>query len=561
MPTNNNPYKNITAEQYDAFGNILKNKGLYNESKGITNGDYNQYATAAQPYYQTLRDTGMGDLADVLSNSTYEEAAALYAKYANPTTTSGMSQQAIDSAANLIGQGSNANINTVEAATQSNDMLERLNNILQPNQQESAALNQSTQNLLQQLGIFTDNNTQTQAQSQNLLNQMSQFATDQSGRYDNHYDWLKTHNPFESDMARSLLGYYDQQGNTAAGNAIASGGANNAGNIDSYSAANANRQQLAFKNAGANAVTNQYNAQTSQMLGTLQSLGVDVNAALQSAGNVVANNQNYNLGILGNYTAGDTNLQNVVANTQNTRNQALADSLGKYLGLYETNANNASTDYGNQLNAATNIYGTAMGADTARHGQETQARTDIYGYDTQRDIASANNEAALNQLNAQLASNERLTMAELQSALQRANISAGVSYSELSNAYKIASEKNASNERITSAELANALEIVKSQGNTNVEVAKIQNPTSTSATTDIEYNYGDVLSAYERMRTQVSNEYRGRPVSNAYIDAEAWDRLSRGADKETQEIIKQVKKIHEDSGGNLSTTSNRNIVN
>ena len=229
------------------LGISSKNKGLYNESKGITNGDYNQYATAAQPYYQTLKNTGMGDLADVLSNSTYEEAAALYAKYANPTTTSGMSQQAIDSAANIIGQGSNANINTVEAATQSNDMLERLNNILQPNQQESAALNQSTQNLLQQLGIFTDNNTQTQAQSQNLLNQISQFATDQSGRYDNHYDWLKTHNPFESDMARSLLGYYDQQGNTAAGNAIASGGANNAGNIDSYSAANANRQQLAFK--------------------------------------------------------------------------------------------------------------------------------------------------------------------------------------------------------------------------------------------------------------------------------------------------------------------------
>ena len=109
------------------------------------------------------------------------------------------------------------------------------------------------------------------------------------------------------------------------------------------------------------------------MLGTLQSLGVDVNAALQSAGNVVANNQNYNLGILGNYTAGDTNLQNVVANTQNTRNQALSDSLGKYLGLYETNANNASTDYGNQLNAATNIYGTAMGADTTRHNTDVNA--------------------------------------------------------------------------------------------------------------------------------------------------------------------------------------------
>lgn len=352
-------YRTLTPQEIEAVGRIFREKGLYNEQKQA-GGDYEQHAEAAKPYYQILVDSGLGDLADTLGKSTYKETASIYDllnKTSNtPTARAGLIDQ-------LISDGSGANINMDNLPTQTNEYLNVINKYLQPNEQEQSILNQSTANLMKQLDIFTDNNALTQSQSQNLLNQLSQFATDQSGRYDSHYNWLKDYNPYNSDMGRALMGYFDQHGNTAAGNAIASGAADNAGNIDSYAAANANRQQLAFKNAGANAITNQYNAQTTQMLNTLQSLGVDVNAALESAGNVISNNQNYNLGILGNYTTGDINLQNVAGSTQMARNQAITDILGKYLGTQETNVGAASTDYQNKLNAALDAYNIATEAD------------------------------------------------------------------------------------------------------------------------------------------------------------------------------------------------------
>ena len=553
--------KPVTADAYKAAGNIVGNKGMYNDAK-YTNktGNHQQYADAAQASYQTLYDAGFGDLADQLKGSNYTQAMEIYNRLVNPTTTSGASQISQETLNRLLGTDSGSKVDIGQATTQSEELMKTLNKYLHPNEQEQSALAQSQANLQNIVNTYLGNNAQTQNQTQDLLNAYHKFVGDQSNRYQDHYDWQKTYDPLSSQMGQSVMSYYNQFGDKAAGNATAQGAANNSGNIDSYAAANANRQQLAYTNAGMNAVNQQYNSQMQNMLGTLQSLGVDVNTALQNAGNVVGNSQNYNLGILGNYTTGDTNLQNVMGNTQMSRNQDIASVVNRLLGLNETNSNNASIDYGNQLNAATGAYNTAAGADTTRYGQETQARTDIYGYDTQKNIAAANNEAALNQLNAQLASNERLSMAELQNALQRANISAGVSYAELANAYKIASEKNTSNEKITEAELANALAIVREQNKGKVDVAKIENSSST-ATGDNDYNYQDVLTAFNEMKNAVSRGQGGSALSDTYVNDEAWNKLMRGADKETQDIIKSVRKIWEDEGGALGSSSGRTIIN
>lgn len=82
---------------------------------------------------------------------------------------------------------------------------------------------------------------------------------DMKKKYDYIFDYNINNNPYESDVGKSILSRYQYQGKTASDNAVASGGASNGGNIDSYASANANRQQLAFTVAGDQAVQNYRN--------------------------------------------------------------------------------------------------------------------------------------------------------------------------------------------------------------------------------------------------------------------------------------------------------------
>ena len=83
------------------------------------------------------------------------------------------------------------------------------------------------------------------------------------GDMKNKYDYLENYNynynPYESDEGKAILSRYQYQGKTESDNAVAEGGASNGGNIDSYAAANANRQQLAYTIAGDQAVQNYRN--------------------------------------------------------------------------------------------------------------------------------------------------------------------------------------------------------------------------------------------------------------------------------------------------------------
>ncbi len=91
------------------------------------------------------------------------------------------------------------------------------------------------------------------------------------------YDTLEEYaygNPFERDEGKSIMENYKFQGKTASDNAVADGGASNGGNIDSYAAANANRQQLAFTNAGTQAVLSANSEKINQLRGILSDMGV-----------------------------------------------------------------------------------------------------------------------------------------------------------------------------------------------------------------------------------------------------------------------------------------------
>lgn len=94
-----------------------------------------------------------------------------------------------------------------------------------------------------------------------------------TGKYDRLEDYIYG-NPFEDEEGKSIMSNYQFKGKTASGNAVANGGASNGGNIDSYAAANANRQQLAFTNAGTQAVLDNFNSRINNLRGALSDLGI-----------------------------------------------------------------------------------------------------------------------------------------------------------------------------------------------------------------------------------------------------------------------------------------------
>ena len=76
---------------------------------------------------------------------------------------------------------------------------------------------------------------------------------------------------------QTILDSYGLAGDDAASDAAASAAGANGGNLDSYAAANARRQELAYRNAAQNAALSAYNAEIENMLNTLSGLGVNVN--------------------------------------------------------------------------------------------------------------------------------------------------------------------------------------------------------------------------------------------------------------------------------------------
>lgn len=121
--------------------------------------------------------------------------------------------------------------------------------------------------------LMAQHNTEIQDKVNNLYGLQTsdrQMMTDKYGKLeDTAYS-----NPFESDEAKAILGKYDLSALQGRNNAVASGGSSNGGNIDSYAAANALRQQAALVNQGQMAVLDAHNNKINNVKGILSDLGI-----------------------------------------------------------------------------------------------------------------------------------------------------------------------------------------------------------------------------------------------------------------------------------------------
>lgn len=208
-------------------------------------------------------------------------------------------------------------------------------------------------------------------------------------KYGTLFEDIRTGDYTKKPYYQTILDSYGIAGDAAADDASASGAAANSGNLDSYAAANAQRQQLAFKNAAQSAALNAYNAEVASLLKTLGDLGVNVNDLYKTWASELDSQRsgavNAYLGQLG----ADTD--KYVSDNALAGDKYMADT-NKYLGDLD-------------------LAGTKYQTDAQKYLGDLQAQIDKYKADAEVQINADKN--AANKELAQLEITYNTTMADL----------------------------------------------------------------------------------------------------------------------------------------------------
>lgn len=277
----------MAYEPYSAVNSIYKLKGQWDDAykSGDTNAQ-NSIAQKAQQYYTQLRDNGYGDIADELTASNYAQAKAINDKWAKMGGTStrdyfyslgkskGMSQDDVDA---LIGWDNQTGevsfggkkIGTPDAVVDGVSYWK-----------DTAVLDNAFSDYINRSGT-TVSDSVLQSQHNNTISDKinSLWGTQKNDHneltdmYKKEYESIKNTNPFTTDEAKAILGKYDLAGLQGRDNAVASGSASNGGNIDSYAAANAMRQQAALVNQGQMVVLDAHQQKLDNARAILEGLG------------------------------------------------------------------------------------------------------------------------------------------------------------------------------------------------------------------------------------------------------------------------------------------------
>ena len=96
--------------------------------------------------------------------------------------------------------------------------------------------------------------------------------------YGKYTDELYNPSTYSSKNADAIRASYRERGDIAADGAIADSAATNSGNVDSFAAANARRQQLAYENAANEAILADYNARMDRIQNAMNNLGIQQQA-------------------------------------------------------------------------------------------------------------------------------------------------------------------------------------------------------------------------------------------------------------------------------------------
>lgn len=337
---------------YEDAKNILKNKGNYHTAKQMGT-NYEQYREAAKPYYQNLRFNGYGDLADQLEASDFIQAQEIF-KGLKPDTT------VDDYFADLYSKTAETQ-STPKMSQAAEDMWNAWNN---------------TNTMLNGNEIKYDSNG----------NVVSGLNVDHYNTGRNQLGYLNNFDVTAQPYYQGIMNSFQLLGNNAARGEQAAGAASNAGNIDSYAQANANRQQLAFTSKGIEAALaaankNQQNWQTlyDSMTGHLNNMGNQNANVLNAYQNV--------------YSTDSMERQNALNTAAGLAMQEMQNKIDKYLAdvgydqaVYTADKNLEGSKYG----ADANTLAAQIAADADRYAAQQNYAGKVYASDVEKAIAEMN---------------------------------------------------------------------------------------------------------------------------------------------------------------------------
>ena len=228
-----------TYNAYSDIKSIVDLKGQWDEAnKAGDTTKKNQIAATAQAYYDKLKNNDYGGVAQALSANGYSGAKAILDSYAPVTETE--------------------------------------------TKVEPSAYTQSMQSA-------TKNN-------EKLVGYINSDRKDVQGKYDDIYDYANqdvTKTDEYKSTYNNMMAKYDLSALQGRDNAVASGGSSNGGNIDSYSAANAMRQQAALTAQGQQvahqAGLDAYNSRISNVSNILNNLGIYNSGTYDAMNQVIGN--------------------------------------------------------------------------------------------------------------------------------------------------------------------------------------------------------------------------------------------------------------------------------
>ena len=313
---------------YDDVAGVVNMKSRYNQGKATGDPNYRSYNEQAKQYYDNLVRNGMGSVADELHAVDYDQAVDILKRY---SPTPDYEDFYSDLAATTINNAQNP----------------------QPSDTVNRILNSFTN---------TDNLLNGEIKHDSNGNVIGGLNTDHYNTGKNQLDYLNNFDVTKQSYYEPIMSEYKLKGYNAAQGEYADTGATNGGNIDSYAAANANRQQLAFTNAGMNAAL----AQANQNQGNWQALYDSMTGHLGNMGTINSNNLATGANI---YATDSAERQNAVNNATALAQQEQQNRINQYVTDIEAamnKENNNTTLKQTQMNSDLQKYIAKLEATTGR---------------------------------------------------------------------------------------------------------------------------------------------------------------------------------------------------
>lgn len=336
---------------YEDAKNILRNKGNYHTAKQM-GMDYEQYRQAAVPYYQNLISNGYEDLAQKFADSDYIKAQELFNGLKPDTTVDDYFSSV---AANALDNASNP-----QRSQTANDLWDAYNN---------------NNNLLNGELKYDANG-----------NVVGGLNLDYYNTGKNQLSYLNNFDITAQPYYQGIMDAYQLKGNNAARGEQASGAANNAGNIDSYAQANANRQQLAFTTAGIESALAAANQNQANWQNVYNSMANRLTGMENSNANTLNAFQNI-------YATDSAERQNTLNTAASLAQQEMQDKINKYLAdvgydqaIYTADKELEGSKYASDANARA----AQIAADADRYAASQNYAGKVYASDVEKAIAEMN---------------------------------------------------------------------------------------------------------------------------------------------------------------------------